>query len=163
MPCLKGLWAAGLLVFRITTVPAVEIYKWIDAEGSVHFGDKPSSREAEIIHLKPAPAAPATGGPEHEAARRERTQRLLNEYAAERSEREEAKAEKAAALAEQRARCAAARREKADLEQSAYLYTRDEAGNKQILPDTEFRKEHARLDAQVAELCRGAAGVSPRR
>lgn len=153
-------WRVGVFVVAgALPLPAtaVEVYKWTDAEGRVHFGDKPSGAAAETIHLKSAPKT-ADAGPETEAARRERTQRLLNEYATERGEREEIRARKAAELAKQKEDCSAARREKADADNSAYLYTRDENGDKQILPDVELRKERARLAAKVAEVCRGVAG-----
>jgi len=152
---------AGALLLTATAAMAVEVYRWTDAAGRVHFGDKPSGVAAETITVEPSPGPTAERTPaDMEAARRERTQRLLNEYATERGEREEEKAQKAAALAKQKSRCANARREKADLDNSAYLYTRDEAGNKQVLPDVELRKERARLDTKVLELCRGMAGVA---
>ena len=153
---------AGALSLTSGALFALEVYRWTDAAGQVHYGDKPSGAAAETIQLKSSPTTSA--GPEAEAARRERTQRLLNEYAIERDEREAARAEEAAALAKRKRRCAKARQDKADVDNSAYLYTRDEAGNKQILPDVELRKERVRLAAEVAEHCRGmaAAAVTPR-
>ncbi len=142
---------------------AGEIYKWTDADGRVHFGDKPGGAQAQAVQIKSSPAAPDTTGPALEAGRRARTARLLNEYAVERSEREEAKAKAQAALNERRQACAAARRELAELEQTPYLYTRDELGAKVILPASDLRKERALVTARVQELCKGDAAAPNRR
>jgi Domain of unknown function (DUF4124) len=136
---------------------AGEVYKWTDADGRVHFGDKPGGAQSESVQIKSSPVAPQTAGPALEAERRERTARLLNEYAVERSEREVAKAKAQAALTERRQACTAARRELAELEQTPYLYTRDEKGAKVILPASDLRKERALVTTRVQELCKGDA------
>lgn len=147
-----------LPLFTASAAIAGEVYKWKDADGRVHFGDKPDGTRAESVELRPSQSAPQGKGPELEAARRERTARLLNEYAVERSEREEARAKAQAATAERRQRCTEARREQVELEHSAYLYTRDDEGNKQILPDSELRQKRAKVVALAQALCKGEAG-----
>ena len=147
-----------LSLFTATAASAGEVYKWKDADGRVHFGDKPVGTRAESVELRPSHSAPPGVGPELEAARRERTARLLNEYAVERSEREEARAIAQAATAKRRQRCTEARREQVELEHSSYLYTRDDNGNKQVLPDSEIRQERAKMAALTQALCKGDAG-----
>ncbi len=137
-----------------------EVFKWTDADGHVHFGDKPGGAQAESVRLRASPVAPAATGEALEAGRRERTARLLNEYAVERSEREEAKARALGALTERRRRCTAAQRELSELVQTPYLYTRDEKGAKVILPVSDLRKQRAELSVRVQELCKGDA-VTP--
>jgi Domain of unknown function (DUF4124) len=132
-----------------------EIYQWRDEAGRIQFGDKPPTSGAKPIQLKqaPKPSAPA----ETAEARRARTQRLLNEYATERDEREAALAKEQAALIERRQACVAARDRLYDLESSSVLYSRDSAGNKQYLPEVELRNERERARAQVKALCKGDA------
>ncbi len=47
----------GLLLALTTvagTAGATEIYRWVDAQGNVHFGDSPpSDRQAEQIEIRP--------------------------------------------------------------------------------------------------------------
>lgn len=155
--------ALALLLLVGPGAAGTEVYRWTDADGQVHFGDKPTGTDAKAVTVQP-PAKPATApAAASESARRERTQRLLDEYAAERSEREEQREAAAAAREERRRRCAIARRELAELEQSAYVYTRDDAGNKVVLPDSELRRERDRARAEVKELCRGEAAPPPTR
>lgn len=150
---------AGLLPLLMTCVSfAGDVYKWKDADGKVHFGDKPNGARAEPVELRRSTGQKA--GPALEAARRERTERLLNEYATERSEREEARQKALVAAVERRRRCEEARSEQVELEHSAYLYTRDEKGNKQILPDSELRNKRAVAVARARELCKSAESKS---
>jgi hypothetical protein len=156
--------AAVLLVLGVAAgTCGAEVYRWTDANGQVHFGDKPSGPGAEAVAVKPSPTPAAAPAEASDSARRKRTQRLLDEYAAERAEREEARAAAAAARAERRRRCAEARAEVAELEQSAYIYTRDETGRKVILPDSQLRREREGGRAEVRELCRGDAVAPPTR
>ncbi|MGH8598833.1 MAG: DUF4124 domain-containing protein [Gammaproteobacteria bacterium] len=147
-------FAWGLLGLCSMAV-ATEVYQWRDAEGRVHFGDRPPNKTARPMTLRtgPAPATPM----ESAEARRARTQRLLNEYATERSERVAEREKSAAALDERRRACVDARGHVAELEASGYLYTRDAAGEKQILPEVELRLERERARARVKQVCRGDA------
>ena len=69
-----------LLMSAIATAPAVaEIYKWVDADGKVHFGDKPldpaQAAGAEEVQLKEGYRPAERTAQEQEAYRRE--QQLL--------------------------------------------------------------------------------------
>lgn len=146
----------GLGISRVA--PATDIYQWKDASGRVHFGDKLPGG-AEALPIRQPPARP----PVSQQERQQRTQRLLNEYATERNEREEARAEIAAALAERRRVCADARNHLYEVESAGYLYDRDAAGNKQILPEVELRLERERARAHVKDVCQGDAAGAPAR
>lgn len=152
-----------LLSLAATSATGTEVYRWTDAEGQVHFGDKPTGTGAEAVTVQPPRASDTAPAAASESERRARTQRLLDEYAAERSEREAQREADAAAREERRRQCAIARRELAELEQSAYVYTRDDAGNKVILPDSDLRLERERARKEVQELCRGDAVAPPTR
>ena len=52
-------WLLAALLSGASTATA-EVYKWVDEDGRVHFGDRPQAEDAEAIELKPA--APATTG-----------------------------------------------------------------------------------------------------
>jgi hypothetical protein len=129
---------------------AAEVYRWVDDAGGVHFSDRPQSPGAEKLEVR-------QGGSEEEAreesARLERTQRMLDEYAVEREEREVSRAQAEADKEKRTQQCDTASREQVELEYSAYLYTRDKDGNKIILPDSELEQRRKEVAARVAEFC----------
>ena len=155
-------WWLGLSLLA-TASNAAEIYKWTDRSGHVHFGDKPGGAATQTVPLRPLPNLVGKSTAESTSARRERTSRLLNEYAQDRAERVEERTRAAAALAERRRNCAHARHRLQELEHTAYIYDRDAAGNKVILPDSEFRKEKNTAREQVTTACRGDANAASRR
>ena len=130
---------------------AAEVYRWVDKEGGVHFSDRPLRSDAEKVEVR-------QGGPEdaasEEARRLERTQRLLDEYAMEREERELTRTQAENEKTRRREQCDAASREQVELEYSAYLYTRDKDGNKVILPDSELAQRRRDVAGRVAEFCK---------
>ena len=69
---------------------ATGVYKWVDARGNVHYGDKPSAGTVKEIDIKTQGSGTP---PPNEAERRERQRRLLNVYQEER-EAARAKAQK---------------------------------------------------------------------
>lgn len=54
-------FAAAVLVGLVAIVPvadATEVYRWVDAEGNVHFGDRPPiGRPADQIEVRPPAGA----------------------------------------------------------------------------------------------------------
>lgn len=62
------LWVCGLLVLDAGEAAAAGIYRWVDAEGGVHFGDRPPAAQAaspvEVrVNTYPAPSIETLGGP----------------------------------------------------------------------------------------------------
>jgi len=80
-----------LLIFIITAAATANagVYKWTDEQGNVHFGDRPTSSQAEQIKLK---KYPKSSGPTSSSTQPKVTQQqLLNMY---QQEREKKKAER---------------------------------------------------------------------
>lgn len=51
-----SLIAASLMIVACgTTAQADGVYKWIDAQGRVHYGDRPQSSAAQPLSIQPAP------------------------------------------------------------------------------------------------------------
>jgi glutaredoxin 3 len=58
-----------LLMLLCSSAAATEVYRWIDAAGNVHYGDrKPASTEVERISVRPQPPATSASAPEAESA-----------------------------------------------------------------------------------------------
>ena len=99
------LLATAILI--LATAAQAGIYKWVDENGQVHYGERPPAG-AEYRTVAPAPP-PASSAPE-EKQRLEKTQEFLDTS---RKAREEAKTKAAAEKAEAERRkknCAAARK-----------------------------------------------------
>jgi hypothetical protein len=124
---------------------ATGIYKWVDARGNVHYGDKPTVETVEKVNIK----AQASGAsPQNEAERRARQRRLLDVFQEEReAARALAQKEKQRKARVQR-NCNLARDRLRNLRHAAYLYDLDKQGNRVILSDQ--KREEAISDTQAA-------------
>ncbi len=127
--------ALVLGVLAATTAPtdATEVYRWVDADGRVHFGDRPRQADAEAVDIAP----PVRGGG-ISRQRRQRTLRLLEAYAAEREERAVARREEAAREAERRTKCEQARTRRYRYEHAQRIVRRDEDGNRVVLDGEDY-------------------------
>jgi hypothetical protein len=138
--------AAALALLLATAVPAAEVYRWTDADGKVHFGDKPPAGGADQINVR-------AGRSPVDSSRQQRTQRLLQEFEAERAERAASAAEQARADAERATACDEARNRHFEYQNSGYLYTWDENGEKHVLSDAQRRNARAEARADVDKWC----------
>lgn len=135
------LWAAWL------PAQAAEIFRWVDADGQVHLGDRPANSAAQKLIVPsstPHPSQPPDAG---------RAQRLLEEYATARAEHKATRVTAAKAAAEREQACLAAKNRALETDQAAYLYERDAQGQKRILNDQEHQMAHAESHAEVARWC----------
>ena len=145
----KGqLVALGLCMTLAGSCTAAEIYRWTDANGKIHFGDRPDGPAASAIKLAPSGAGPGTA-----TDRNQRTERLLQEFAGDRAQRE-ADRQHARELADKRSeRCQQAKTQATELNEATYLYDRDKDGAKRILSEAELRKARTAARDAVAGLC----------
>ena len=139
---------ATLLLVLLAPADATEVFRWVDDSGQVHFGDRPPARGAEQFTVPSSPPAEGSGG-----ARLERTQRLLDAFAAERAERREERAEKAARKAAREQRCAQARRSRASFENASRVVRYDDAGNRIVLEGEAYEAAHRRVVEGVERWC----------
>lgn len=136
--------SAMLLLTLASAFASADVYKWLDANGDVHYGDRPPATGADSrsITLPPAP----TKDSDHE--RRSLLQhRLLEAIDAERAERDEAEVAAAAARREHTQRCEQGRRDLARFERANVIYSTDENGARTYLSDDARREatDKARL------------------
>ena len=149
-----------VLVFILFTLagPAsvyAEIYKWVDKDGNVQFGDKPEKGvEAEEVEIKEA--SPAAADPEARK-RMEYQEKLLKVMEEERKQQNEEKRvarekeEKEKTL--RKRNCAEARDYKRTLDASGPIYKLDEEGNRVYLSEEENRAERQRAVELVRKWC----------
>jgi len=145
--------AVGLMLALMgaSAAPAGEIYKWVDDEGNVHYGDRPVGEQVERLEIESRPTDPA------------RIQAMNQARAADRAKAADAKA--AAALEQP---TATELREKADertmkcttykAQLEAYinnrrLYHQTADGEREYLSDDEIKATRERAAQQVEEFC----------
>ena len=137
-------------------IPAnAEIYKWVDENGNVQFGDKPAAdTDAEKVIIKEA--APVSTDPDAKALI-ERQNKLLRIMEEERRENEkERKLAREKEKKEKETRkenCALAIDYKRNLDVSGPIYDLDEEGNRVYLTEEENKAERQRAEEQVAKWC----------
>ena len=148
----------ALLILFVTAVLtaggatlASEIYRWIDADGSVHYGDRPTGQPTE---QRLAIASNRTDV----AAVQARTQARLGAQAArqeaagsgpQEKTREELRAER-----EERAQQCRQHRERLESYlQSQRLYREDENGERVYLDEQEILDARARVQEKIQEYC----------
>ncbi len=127
-----------------------EVYKWVDEQGQVHYSDKPSNGDARPLDIDRTPAAP---DPQREQ-RREKRDRLLQQFADERAAARHEAEEQARQKAEHERRCEQARQQLWRYEHSQYLYEETDSGERRILDDSERARQQQQLRDYIAAECR---------
>ena len=144
MRLLAGLACAAVFL----PVFAGEIYRWVDDQGRVHFGDTPPDN-AERVELAPAPA----GDPQLQE-RRERGERLLDIMEEDRRRREDEQHAGQQADAERRSKCETARRRSAQAADANYIYqATDDPDNPRLLNESERVEFEQQLQAEIRRYC----------
>jgi hypothetical protein len=143
--------AAVTLALTAQGAVAEGVYKWTDAQGRVHFGDRPPG-DATGTPIAP-PATPAAPAP-NDAERAARQQRLLEMYRDERLEKEEREAKQKAEEEDRRRRCAHARDRLDRYERSPRIYDPQAGGERRYLSDGERDAEIRTARNEVARWCK---------
>ncbi len=132
-----------------TAAGAGEIYRWTDADGNVHFGDRPPDPDrADKVEVRPPPADPA-------AARRrlEQERRLLRAFDEERRAQERERREAAREAERRRRNCDKAREILKEYREAAYLYDENPDGSRRIFSHEERAAAEREAQEQVARWC----------
>ncbi len=133
------------------TAAAGEIYKWIDADGNVQYGDRPSGAESEVqLQIASQPTDPA----QIEA----RTTARLEQQAVERetaaNKPQGPSEEELQAEARERAdKCTMYRARLEKFVQSRRLYREDANGERVYLDEAETQTTRENVQHQVEEYC----------
>lgn len=140
-----------LLALAAVALPAhAQVYRWVDADGVVHYTDKPPpAHEAEALPIRTEPTdLEATL---REQAERERRLELADQLRADAAEDAAAAAEYEARLAKS---CMQARRRVRTIESEPRQWRVDDAGNRYVYNDAQRAAALAEAQAQVREWCR---------
>jgi len=141
---------AVLVLILASAVATADVYKWTDAHGAVHYGDRPPGADAEAgsVTLPPAPAKDADHG-----QRSLKRQRLLEAFDAQRAERDRVAAESAAAKRERQDQCEKASLELSRWERASVIYTTEEDGTHVYMSEEERREATAEAKLWIGKHC----------
>jgi hypothetical protein len=137
------------LVFIAMLVPAfasAEIYRWTDAQGRVHFSEKPGVTGAEQVEVKPQVV-------ERDDATREREQRTQQYFDARREEKVSADIRASEARAERSKECKELRSHLAQIQRGGRYFVTDKNGERSYIDEAEVEAARSRLSSRIAERC----------
>ncbi|MCF6355734.1 MAG: DUF4124 domain-containing protein [Candidatus Polarisedimenticolaceae bacterium] len=143
-----------LFILIITTAGSAgaAVYKWVDGEGNVHFGDRPTSAQAQQLQLKKG-LQPATSTTPDAAQRQITRQRLLEIYQQEREEKKAAKKRRREDAKKRAQQCADAR-DKLQQYERYRLYKNLPNGEREYLSDREHENSILRLKNSIKRHCK---------
>ncbi len=126
-----------------------EVYKWIDEDGKVVYGDKPASSNADKIKIKNAPAKD-----ENYQERYKKQQKLLDVMQEERDEKIALIKEEKEKKEKQKLKCAGIIKELQGLKDAGFLYEEtDDPYNPKIVSDEQRKIEEAKYEKYIKENC----------
>lgn len=131
---------------------ADNIYKWTDAEGNLHYGDRPSGAEAEV-RINLTYNRTDDSAVEQRIQTRHDKQAARSEAAAAAAEEEKSAEEKLAEAAQREKQCESYRGKLESLLQARRLYREDENGERVYLDDSARLDARERIEGLVQESC----------
>ena len=145
-----------LTVFLLLSTLAADagVYKWVDENGKVHYGDQPKATQpaVEVDVDDTAVTVPAFGG--GDMSREEKRERLLEAMEEDRIEKQE-KQEKQKAIKEQnRQKCNHYRDRMRHYERASALYKLDNDGNRVYMSEANRARATKDLRANINKYCR---------
>ncbi|MDH5711214.1 MAG: DUF4124 domain-containing protein [Gammaproteobacteria bacterium] len=137
----------GLLLF---TSPAIaEIFKWVDQNGVVHYGDKPTSN-SEQMDVQVKESSPAQSN----ESREERRQRIADALESDRLDRQKQRDQDKSESERKNRECVYAKDRLKNYKRAGRLYKLDKDGNRVTLPDKSRDKAIADLQRQISIKCK---------
>jgi hypothetical protein len=141
-----------LLSLLVSVSATAGIYRWVDENGQVQYGDRPppggeTSDEVDIPEQKRA------NGETAPVDRKQARDRLLEQYQRERDEKKEATAKKRQEKKQRKVRCNYAR-DRLSNYQSGRIYVPQDNQERRYLSDKEREEVLARARAEVKKWCK---------
>lgn len=133
----------------IPATQAAGVYKWVDEQGKVHYGDRPGGKNASKIAVPSSPPANDKSLSERNAKR----DKLLQTMQEERKSNEEEVYKAKQKEAERAQHCIEAQDKVKRYERARYIYKPTEGGQEIIFSEEEREKATAEAKKAVAEWC----------
>ncbi len=138
-----------LMYFFGLAAQAAGVYKWVDEQGKVHYGDRPGNNNASKIAVPSSPSPSDKTLSERNAKR----DKLLQTMEEERKLKEEEGLKTKQKEAERARRCIEAKDTVRRYERARYIYTPTEGDKEIILSEDERKKAMDEARKAVVEWC----------
>lgn len=137
------------LGLRPGPLAATEVFKWKDAAGHLHFGDKPpgAAVQAESVTVRSSAPVAADG------QRQERLRQLLDSYASERKAKDASRAAARREVERREQACTRARARRQQAERTNVMYVRTPGGERRVLDGAEHQHVIDKARQAVADSC----------
>ena len=148
-------YLVGLAVFAMTLGSASmanEIYKWTDAEGNVHYEDRPTG-SANEQRMKMSYSRTNVEAVQQRILSRVESQEARREAKAAATEEEQSAEAAAAEAAEKREKCESYRARMQTFVQSRRLYRENDDGEREYLDEKQTQEARRRVEELIAENC----------
>ena len=128
-----------------------EIYKWTDADGNVHYEDRPIGDDVERLKVISSNTDNDTVQASIEA--RHDREAVRSEARSKRNEDEQAAAEAEAEAAQRNVKCQESRARMESYLQSRHLYKQDDAGERVYLDEDQTMQARADAQEMIQKYC----------
>jgi hypothetical protein len=135
-----------LCLLLLPGLAAAEIYRWTDANGQVHFSQRPAAAGAEKVEVKPQVV-------ERDQLTREREERTNRFYDARRGEQAQAAQVAAERQAKRAEECRELRNRLASIPEGRSYYRNDADGQRSYYSDEQVDTARQQLQNRVSERC----------
>ncbi len=144
-----------LIFICLAAVAQAGIYKWVDKNGQVHYGEKPSaSQKSEEIHVRDiGKTANHTDKQSEEVHQEDKRTKLLRAFEEERNLKKEQQQKDRQQAARRKRNCGIARDRLRRYQSASRVYDVDEKGKRKFLPDSEREKSIQRARHEVNRWC----------
>ena len=150
---MQGTWPVKylLLLTCFCGLANAEVYKWVDADGRVHYGDRPDTERAQEIDIKAAPA------PSRNADDTMKNQQNIESWLKARREERKINKKRQAELQKQKSqrnrRCAELKHELKDLQRGGLWYYVDRQGQRRYYSDDDIAAQIETLKKTIKREC----------
>jgi len=129
------------------------VYKWVDENGKVHYGDSPQTSQP-AVEMSVDDTAPAPTVSNDVLSREEKRERLLQSMEEDRLEKQEKRDKQKAENEKNRQKCNRYRDQMRHYDRANSLYKLDKDGNRVYMSDGDRARATSKLQARIKKYCR---------
>ena len=147
----------SLVLMLLPCMVSAEIYKWVDKDGNVHFGDRSNHSDAVELNIKGQADKRMNAdknSDEEGLTREEKRQRILDVMNEDREERDRLKEEEREQKKNKKIQCARLKDKLRNVKRATGLYNLDESGNRVFLSNKDRSKSENSLRKAIDKNCR---------
>ena len=129
------------------------VYKWVDENGKVHYGDQPQASQP-TVEIRVDDTVPTPSYSDDELSREEKRERLLQSMEEDRVEKQEIREKQKAVKEKNRQKCNRYRDQMRHYERASSLYKLDRDGNRVYMSDGDRARATKNLQANIKKYCK---------